>query len=135
MEQDVAHARQGAVDVERVDGAVAEEQARLRRAVAVEGVQRVQADIGAARQPHQLADVERRRAQRCEVEAGRRRHQPEPRCQFAAKPLLQPLAADADYAALAAQFSAREMVDVTMAINSINSWNRLGVGFRKMPAL
>lgn len=44
-------------------------------------------------------------------------------------------APDADYAALAAQFSAREMVDLTMAINSINSWNRLGVGFRKMPTL
>ncbi|MDC8756348.1 carboxymuconolactone decarboxylase family protein [Janthinobacterium fluminis] len=44
-------------------------------------------------------------------------------------------APDADYAALAAQFSEKEIVDVSMAINTINSWNRLGVGFRKMPAL
>lgn len=43
-------------------------------------------------------------------------------------------APDADYALLSSQFSAREMVDVTMAINAINSWNRLAVGFRKMPA-
>ncbi|MEC5160503.1 AhpD family alkylhydroperoxidase [Janthinobacterium sp. CG_23.3] len=44
-------------------------------------------------------------------------------------------APDADYAALAAQFSEKEMVDVTMAINTINSWNRLALGFRKLPTL
>jgi AhpD family alkylhydroperoxidase len=42
-------------------------------------------------------------------------------------------APDADYEQLAAQFTPKEMVDVTMAINTINAWNRLGVGFRKMP--
>ncbi|MES2257557.1 MAG: carboxymuconolactone decarboxylase family protein [Pseudomonadota bacterium] len=44
-------------------------------------------------------------------------------------------APDADYAALAEQFDAAGMVAVTMAINVINGWNRLAVGFRKMPAL
>ena len=40
---------------------------------------------------------------------------------------------DEDYNALAAQFSQKEMVDITLAICAINSWNRLSVGFRKMP--
>ncbi|WP_317201689.1 carboxymuconolactone decarboxylase family protein [Janthinobacterium sp.] len=44
-------------------------------------------------------------------------------------------APDADYAALAAVFSAKEMVDITLAIGTINSWNRLALGFRAMPAL
>jgi AhpD family alkylhydroperoxidase len=44
-------------------------------------------------------------------------------------------APDADYALLQAQFSPKEQVDLTVAINTINGWNRLGVGFRKMPAL
>ncbi|HEY8026326.1 MAG TPA: carboxymuconolactone decarboxylase family protein [Burkholderiaceae bacterium] len=43
-------------------------------------------------------------------------------------------APDADYEMAAAQFSDKEMVDLTLAINAINSWNRFGVGFRKMPA-
>jgi len=38
---------------------------------------------------------------------------------------------DAAYEALAAQFSEAEQVDLTMAINAINSWNRLSIGFRK----
>ncbi|MDQ1816849.1 carboxymuconolactone decarboxylase family protein [Massilia sp. CCM 9210] len=37
------------------------------------------------------------------------------------------------YAALAAQFSAEEMVDLTLLISTINGWNRLAVGFAKIP--
>jgi AhpD family alkylhydroperoxidase len=44
-------------------------------------------------------------------------------------------APDADYAALAEHCTPAEMVAVTVAINVINGWNRLAVGFRKMPAL
>jgi len=44
-------------------------------------------------------------------------------------------APDADYALMKAHFSDKEMVNVTLAISSINSWNRLAVGFCKMPAL
>ena len=40
-------------------------------------------------------------------------------------------APDAAYEALAAQFGEAEQVNLTMAINTINSWNRLSVGFRK----
>jgi AhpD family alkylhydroperoxidase len=43
-------------------------------------------------------------------------------------------AADADYDALCAQFSETERVDLTLVIGAINIWNRIGVGFRKMPA-
>jgi len=39
-------------------------------------------------------------------------------------------APDADYAQLAAHFSPKEQVDLTLVINTINSWNRLVVGFR-----
>ena len=42
-------------------------------------------------------------------------------------------APDADYEMAAAQFSEKELVDLTLAINAINSWNRFSVGFRKMP--
>jgi len=42
-------------------------------------------------------------------------------------------APDADYEMASAQFSDKELVDLTLAINAINSWNRFGVGFRKMP--
>ncbi|MQA36856.1 carboxymuconolactone decarboxylase family protein [Rugamonas aquatica] len=44
-------------------------------------------------------------------------------------------APDADYERLQAHFSPKEQVDLTLVINTINSWNRLGVGFRKIPAL
>ena len=44
-------------------------------------------------------------------------------------------APDAAYTALAEHFNPAEMVAVTMAVNAINSWNRLAIGFRKMPAL
>ena len=43
-------------------------------------------------------------------------------------------APDADYEAVRAQFSAADLVDLTLVIGAINIWNRLGVGFRKMPA-
>ena len=42
-------------------------------------------------------------------------------------------APDEDYEVVAAQFSPKELVDLTVAINTINGWNRLAVGFRKMP--
>ncbi|MBD2836272.1 carboxymuconolactone decarboxylase family protein [Pseudomonas sp. JM0905a] len=43
-------------------------------------------------------------------------------------------APDEDYAQLAEAFSERERVDLTLAISTINSWNRLAVGFRKIPS-
>ncbi|QLL11446.1 carboxymuconolactone decarboxylase family protein [Pseudomonas chlororaphis] len=42
-------------------------------------------------------------------------------------------APDADYELLSSQFSPCEQVDLSLAIATINSWNRLAVGFRKMP--
>ena len=44
-------------------------------------------------------------------------------------------APDVDYEALAALFSPKEMVDISLAICTINAWNRLAVGFRKQPTL
>ena len=41
--------------------------------------------------------------------------------------------ADTIYDEVKAQFSDRELVDLTLAIGSINSWNRLAVGFAKGP--
>lgn len=38
--------------------------------------------------------------------------------------------ADAEYAAMAAQFTPEEQVQLTLAITVINSWNRINVGFR-----
>lgn len=38
------------------------------------------------------------------------------------------------YALLKEQFSDREMVDLTLAISAINSWNRLAIGFGMQPA-
>lgn len=43
-------------------------------------------------------------------------------------------APDANYALLREQFTPKEQVDLSLAIATINSWNRLAVGFRKMPA-
>jgi AhpD family alkylhydroperoxidase len=43
-------------------------------------------------------------------------------------------APDEAYEALAAEFSEAERVNLTMAINAINSWNRLSIGFRKQLA-
>ena len=42
-------------------------------------------------------------------------------------------APDDVYAALAAQFTPREQMDLTLAISMINCWNRLAISFRKMP--
>ena len=39
-------------------------------------------------------------------------------------------APDADYAAAAAQFNAQEMIDLTLLIGTINTWNRIAIGFR-----
>ena len=47
--------------------------------------------------------------------------------------LSQTHAPDEDFNALAAEFSPQEQVDLSVAIATINSWNRLAVGFRKMP--
>ncbi|MEN5147418.1 carboxymuconolactone decarboxylase family protein [Brevundimonas diminuta] len=42
----------------------------------------------------------------------------------------QSQASDADYAALKAQFSETEQVNLAFAVGAINVWNRLAVGFR-----
>jgi AhpD family alkylhydroperoxidase len=42
-------------------------------------------------------------------------------------------APDDDYELLSGEFSEAEMVDLTLAISAINCWNRLAIGFRKMP--
>ncbi|MRW85429.1 carboxymuconolactone decarboxylase family protein [Pseudoduganella sp. FT26W] len=42
-------------------------------------------------------------------------------------------APDADYELLAAHYSPKEMSDLTLAIVTINAWNRYAIGFRKMP--
>ena len=49
--------------------------------------------------------------------------------------IAQTHAPDEDYNNLREHFSEREMVDLTLAINTINSWNRLAIGFRKTPTL
>jgi AhpD family alkylhydroperoxidase len=44
-------------------------------------------------------------------------------------------ASDADYAFATAQFSDAELVNLTLAITTINAWNRFAIGFRKaLPA-
>ena len=48
--------------------------------------------------------------------------------------LPQTHAPDADFDSLGQHFSEREMVDLTVAIGAINTWNRLSVGFRKTPS-
>ena len=47
--------------------------------------------------------------------------------------VAQTRAPDVDYEQLAEQFSPKEMTDITLAIVTINAWNRLAIGFRKMP--
>jgi AhpD family alkylhydroperoxidase len=42
-------------------------------------------------------------------------------------------APDADYEAMKAQFSEEEQVKLTLLIATINSWNRIVVGFRTVP--
>jgi len=41
---------------------------------------------------------------------------------------------DAAYEEARAQFSEKELVDLTIAVIAINGWNRLAVSFRQMPA-
>jgi AhpD family alkylhydroperoxidase len=47
--------------------------------------------------------------------------------------LVETRAPDADYAALQAQFTPQEQAQLTLLICVINSFNRLGVGFRIKP--
>jgi AhpD family alkylhydroperoxidase len=47
--------------------------------------------------------------------------------------ISQTHAEDEDYELASAQFTPKEMVDLTVAITTINAWNRLAIGFRKMP--
>ena len=42
-------------------------------------------------------------------------------------------APDADYAALKAQFTDDEQVQLTLLIGAINAWNRIAIGFRAVP--
>ena len=48
--------------------------------------------------------------------------------------LPQRHASDAVYAEVAAQFGEREIAELTLAIVTINAWNRFGVGFAMQPA-
>jgi AhpD family alkylhydroperoxidase len=41
---------------------------------------------------------------------------------------------DADYEAVAAEFSEKELADLTYAIGLMNAFNRFGVAFRSLPA-
>jgi len=43
-------------------------------------------------------------------------------------------APDDAYAALSAEFTPKEQMDLTLAISMINSWNRLAISFRMMPS-
>ena len=43
-------------------------------------------------------------------------------------------APDEDYEALKREFSERERANITLAIATINCWNRVSIAFRKMPA-
>jgi AhpD family alkylhydroperoxidase len=45
----------------------------------------------------------------------------------------QTAAPDTDYEAAAAGFNPKELVDLTLAIGVINTYNRLSIGFRKTP--
>jgi AhpD family alkylhydroperoxidase len=48
--------------------------------------------------------------------------------------VAQTHAPDADYEALRAHFTDEEIAQLTMRIVTINSWNRLAIGFRAVPA-
>ena len=41
---------------------------------------------------------------------------------------------DADYEAAAAEFSEKELADLTYAIGLMNAFNRFGITFRSLPA-
>jgi alkylhydroperoxidase family enzyme len=45
----------------------------------------------------------------------------------------QTRAPDSDYDQLCEYFSEEEIVDLSIAIALMNAWNRISVGFRKMP--
>jgi len=47
--------------------------------------------------------------------------------------LSQTHAPDEDYAAISREFTPAEQVNLTLAIATINAWNRFGVGFRAVP--
>ncbi|WP_395400138.1 carboxymuconolactone decarboxylase family protein [Pseudoduganella sp. UC29_106] len=47
--------------------------------------------------------------------------------------LPQTHAPDEDYAAISREFTPAEQVNLTLAIATINAWNRFGVGFRAVP--
>jgi len=40
---------------------------------------------------------------------------------------------DAAYEAARTEFSEQELVDLTLAIVTINAWNRIAIGFRAVP--
>jgi AhpD family alkylhydroperoxidase len=48
--------------------------------------------------------------------------------------VAQTRAPDADYEWLSSQFDEDERVKLTLAINAINGWNRLAIGFRSVSA-
>jgi AhpD family alkylhydroperoxidase len=48
--------------------------------------------------------------------------------------LAQTHVPDAVWEAVKPHFSEEEMVDLTLLVSAINSWNRFAVSFRKMPA-
>ena len=48
--------------------------------------------------------------------------------------IAQTHAPDADYEWLSSQFDEEERVKLTLAINAINGWNRLAIGFRSVAA-
>ena len=43
--------------------------------------------------------------------------------------LAEAAAPDADYEALASHFDARERVELTLTVTTINAWNRFAIGF------
>jgi AhpD family alkylhydroperoxidase len=49
--------------------------------------------------------------------------------------VAQTHAPGSDYKAVAAQFSDQELVDLTIAIGLMNSYNRISIGFRQSPRL
>lgn len=47
--------------------------------------------------------------------------------------ISQTHAPDEDYAAMLTEFGEKELVGLTLAITTINSWNRMAISFRKIP--
>jgi AhpD family alkylhydroperoxidase len=44
-------------------------------------------------------------------------------------------ASDEDYEGVRGEFNDQELVDLTLAITTINAWNRLAIGFRSTPGV